>query len=162
MSEIPIDTRRATSTFVSTLARGIVAALFVVAAIEKVGDLSAFATSIRAYSVFPTRTTNVLAFGVPWVELLAAALLMFGPWRREARLVIGALLVMFIALKVSAMARGIELSCGCVSEDSFLAPLFTGIWGIITNVVLIACLALDAFLAPRAAALATQAEPATT
>ena len=162
MSELPIDTRRATRTFVSTLARGVAATLFVVAAVEKVGDLSAFAASIRAYGVFPPLTTNVLAFVTPWVELFAAALLMFGTWRREARLVIGFLLVMFIALKISVMVRGIELSCGCVSEDSFLAPLLTGVWGIVTNLVLIACLTLDAYLTPRVANPATRAEPATT
>ena len=162
MSEIPIDTRRATITFASTVARGVVAVVFVFAAVEKVGDLSAFATSIRTYQVFPTLATNVLAFVTPWVELVAVALLMFGAWRREARLVIAALLVMFIALKISAMARGIELNCGCVSEDSFLAPLFTGVWGIVTNVVLIACLTLDAYLTPRAASPPTRPEPAAT
>ena len=45
---------------------------------------------------------------------------------------------------------------------NMLRPLFTGVWGIVTNVVLIACLTLDAHLTPRVASPATRPEPATT
>jgi uncharacterized membrane protein YphA (DoxX/SURF4 family) len=149
MSEVPIDTRRAIWTFAGTLARCLVAFIFVYSAVEKVNDLDAFAKSIRGYQIFPQDWTNLVAFVVPWIELVACALLIFGSWRKEARLVIGGLLVLFIALKAVAMARGLDIDCGCVASDSILAPLFNGIWGIVTNVVLIGLLVFDLYCAKR-------------
>ena len=69
------------------------------------------------------------------------------------------MLVLFTALKLSALQRGLILDCGCVSEDSLLAPLFDDVWGIVTNVVLLGCLGLD-FLCARRAAPQPAGDPA--
>ena len=149
MSEVPVGPRRAAGSFLGPVACGLVAFSFHWAAIEKVAGPEAFAKSIRDYGVLPTSWTNVAAFIVPWVEIVASILLIFGGWRAEARRVIALLLLLFIGLKVSALARGLTIGCGCVSEDSILAPLFRGAWGIVTNVVLLAFLAFDFYCAKR-------------
>lgn len=59
---------------------------------------------------------NVLAVTLPWIELLAGLLLVFGVWRREAALLCAGLLLVFILAVGSALWRGIDLqNCGCFS-----------------------------------------------
>ena len=50
------------------------------------------------------------------LEILCAALLFAGAWRRSAALGLGALNVLFIALFVQAMARGLDVECGCFGK----------------------------------------------
>lgn len=83
---------------------------------------AAFARVVYRYQVvgpnatLPPTVANLVAVTLPWVELLAGLLLIFGAWRREAALVVAVLLAVFVAVVGSALARGIDLdNCGCFS-----------------------------------------------
>jgi len=53
------------------------------------------------------------------VELLAGLALIFGFWRREASLLAGLLLAVFVAAVGSTLWRGIDIeNCGCFSLDA--------------------------------------------
>ena len=83
----------------SWTARILVAAVFLAAAYGKIQDPIRFAEQIQDYRLVPIAWTHAMAFIVPWVELLTIALLLTGFWRREARALIAAQLIVFTAAK---------------------------------------------------------------
>ena len=50
---------------------------------------------------------------LPWLELVAAVVLVFGPWRAEAATLIAGMMILFIVGVSSAVIRGLDINCGC-------------------------------------------------
>lgn len=91
--------------------------VFLVASIEKLADPAAFATSIGYYRLITGNTAMLVATILPWVELLCALALLFGVAMRGSSFLCGVMLIVFIAAIVSALARGLDISCGCFTQD---------------------------------------------
>jgi len=91
-------------------------AYFVHASLDKIADPAAFAKVVYQWQVLGPVLSNLLAVTLPWVEILAGGLLIFGVWRKEAALVIALLLVVFLLARGLVLARGIDIeNCGCTS-----------------------------------------------
>lgn len=95
------------------LARLIVAGIFLFAALPKLIDVETFARSIANYRVLPEAWAGSLASILPWIEAFAALALLTGWYLRGGALVVSAMLLVFIAAIAQAMARGIDIDCGC-------------------------------------------------
>lgn len=111
-------------------------ALFVVAGVLKLRDPSAFATDIANYQLFAGLAAPLAAI-LPWAEIVAGLVLLVHPavgWRQAAALCIAAMMLVFTAAAGSAMARGLDVSCGCFGSDS--SPLTA--WTIARDLVLLA------------------------
>jgi len=93
--------------------RVLVAVVFVWAGLPKLLDAATFAEDISNYRLVPEALVGVLAVAVPVLELTVAAALLSGIEARGAAVVAGMLLLGFTAGMLQAMARGIDLSCGC-------------------------------------------------
>jgi uncharacterized membrane protein YphA (DoxX/SURF4 family) len=92
------------------------AGVFIAAAGPKIRDPAGFAKSIFNYQLLPDAAINPLAIFLPWLELFAAVALVVLPvLRRGALWLIAAMTVVFIGAIGSAMARGIDIDCGCFS-----------------------------------------------
>lgn len=137
--------QRLWSQFIGWILRMLVAALFIYAAVIKIDDPTNFAKDIRNYEVFSETITNVMAYTVPWIEFVAATLLVIGIWRLEARVIIGGMLVAFTVLKVYVLTQGHELDCGCFG-DTLLAKISTGWNGVYFNIGMLLALVVDAWL----------------
>jgi putative oxidoreductase len=87
--------------------------LFAYAAAEKLKDLPGFAEDIANYRMLPAALVGPLAVVLPGVELTVGALLILGCWSRAAAAVTAAMLVVFIVGLSQALARGVDLNCGC-------------------------------------------------
>jgi uncharacterized membrane protein YphA (DoxX/SURF4 family) len=98
---------------VGWIGRLVVGGVFLFAGVHKLLAPDAFAQDIANYQVFPHWTWNLAAAIVPIAEVLGALALLTDFKRRAAAIVLGALNVAFIALIVSVIWRGIDLSCGC-------------------------------------------------
>jgi uncharacterized membrane protein YphA (DoxX/SURF4 family) len=94
------------------------AAIFVYAAIPKIGDPAAFARDIANYRLIPGEWASPIAVTLPWVELVAALCLVIGLWTRAAALVCAVLLAVFTAATVAAVLRGLNIECGCFGQSS--------------------------------------------
>jgi putative oxidoreductase len=99
--------------------------VFVFASHDKIWWPERFARILYHYqiigpnAVLPPLLPNLFAVALPWVELLAGLALIFGLWRREASLVTGLMLLVFIAAVSSTLWRGIDIeNCGCFSLDA--------------------------------------------
>ncbi|MCK4460369.1 MAG: DoxX family membrane protein, partial [candidate division Zixibacteria bacterium] len=93
--------------------RVVVGGVFVSASVYKIIDPGSFARSIWYYHVVPGSLINLLALVLPWVELAAGLGLMFGVLYRGAVVWVNFMTVAFIAAVTSAVARGLNIECGC-------------------------------------------------
>jgi uncharacterized membrane protein YphA (DoxX/SURF4 family) len=98
-------------------ARLILGGAFVVASIGKIADPSAFAASIGHYHLLPTVTVLPIATVLPWVELLCGFGLIFGITLRASALLAFLMVLVFTAGITSALVRGLDISCGCFTQD---------------------------------------------
>lgn len=129
------------------------AALFLYAAHDKVLDPAAFAKIVYQWQVGGAVFSNLVAVILPWVELVAGLLLLFGIWTRESALVVAAMLLSFNLAAVSVLARGIDVeNCGCTSVKATEEPSpFRGVgWFLLTRNAFLLVAALAVALAPSA------------
>lgn len=95
------------------LARITLAGVWVYAAATKIGDPDAAVRAVRAYDVVPEVLVDPLAWGLPAIELVLAALLVVGIATRPAAWTSVVILGVFIVGIASAWSRGLQIECGC-------------------------------------------------
>ncbi|MBI5862954.1 MAG: DoxX family membrane protein [Planctomycetes bacterium] len=128
----------------SWTARILVAALFIVAAWGKIEHPLEFAQEIQAYQLVLVDWTHVMAFVIPWLELISAIVLIVGPWRAESRFLLFSMLLVFTAAKIWAEMKGMKINCGCFGGIlGSLEKSLQGLNGIIFNAFLLGLLVLD-------------------
>jgi uncharacterized membrane protein YphA (DoxX/SURF4 family) len=91
--------------------------LFVVASLGKITDLQAFANSILQYKIIGPTFALYTATILPPLELLCGLSLIIGLYPRGCELLITIMLVGFTILVISALLRGLDISCGCFTQD---------------------------------------------
>jgi uncharacterized membrane protein YphA (DoxX/SURF4 family) len=103
--------------YVNWTLRTVVGLVLIVAAIDKVADPAAFASSIDNYRLFPEALTLGVATILPWIELMTGLCILFGALRQGAALLAAGLFALFIAVLFTALARGLDIACGCFTQD---------------------------------------------
>jgi uncharacterized membrane protein YphA (DoxX/SURF4 family) len=93
--------------------------LFVGTGALKLADPSAFALEIHNYQLLPA-LAPVLAAALPAVEIVVGLAMLAGtrPWARAGAVACAALMVVFTVAVGSAVARGVNISCGCFGAGS--------------------------------------------
>ena len=120
-----------------------VAGFFLYAAHSKIIQPRQFLIDIRNYHLLPERYLNLAALFLPWLEATAAVALIVPRTRRAGSILVGGLLLMFIAaIAYAALYMGYDISCGCTGRDSSKA----GWWTIIRNIGLLAGTGLSIWL----------------
>jgi uncharacterized membrane protein YphA (DoxX/SURF4 family) len=101
-------------------AGALLGAVFIYASLDKIAHPAEFARIVYHYrlvgpsATLPPLVPNLIAVTLPWIELVTGALLLLGPWRREAASIAALLLGVFICSVGVALLRGIDLeNCGC-------------------------------------------------
>jgi uncharacterized membrane protein YphA (DoxX/SURF4 family) len=92
-------------------------AVFVLSSIDKISDPSAFASSILNYKIVGPDTAMLVSSILPYLELICGLCLIIGLYTRAGALLITSMLIVFTILIISALARGLDISCGCFSQD---------------------------------------------
>ena len=106
-----------TNTILILLVRVFLGGLFIVASLDKIADPAAFATSILNYKIVGPTLAMVIATILPSLELLCGLSLILGLYPRTSALLITLMLVGFTILIISALLRGLDISCGCFTQD---------------------------------------------
>ncbi len=101
------------SDIVTIIARLIVGLTFIYASYYKIIEPGDFAKSIWYYHISPGSLINLTAIILPWLELVCGILLILGVAYRGSLFLVSLMTVVFILAIASAMARGIDLDCGC-------------------------------------------------
>jgi uncharacterized membrane protein YphA (DoxX/SURF4 family) len=117
-------------------ARLLIGGVFIVAAAPKIANPEAFAEAIFRYQIVPHSLINVVAIGLPWLELVIGCLVMVSPrYRDAAALWIVLLLVAFTISIAFNIHRGIDVACGCFTTDPQASRI--GWWKVAENIGLI-------------------------
>jgi len=124
--------------WLSLLCRLVVGGVFIWASLDKLAHPAEFARAIHHYRLVPYAVLHPLALLLPAVELVAGAALVAGWQRRGAALVCGGMLVVFLVAIASALARGLDISCGCFNTDGGHAVGLDLLWR--DALLLLACL----------------------
>lgn len=112
-------TRCRTASIIERAACIILATVFLAAALPKIAAPAEFAATIEPYRLLPAPLVNLAAIYLPWLELLTAVAVAVVPAARKgALLLLIILLVSFTGAQAWALARGLDISCGCFAAWS--------------------------------------------
>lgn len=100
------------------IASVILAGVFATAALPKINDVAKFALNIDRYQILPSAGVTLLALCLPWLELVVGLGLLIPPVQKTSRRLCAALLLLFTAVHISALLRGLEIQCACFGEES--------------------------------------------
>ena len=129
MTDAPLNDRPpgTLQSVVALAARFALGGLFLFAAYAKLKNPLLFAQAIEKFHIVTPgehdHITKLLTFGVPWIEIAAAAALILGFWTRPAALVFVGALLAFTALIINVVARGESFECSCIGRFKLFCPV---------------------------------------
>jgi uncharacterized membrane protein YphA (DoxX/SURF4 family) len=117
-----ISTKKTPVGVAALILRIVLGGVFVFAAWMKLREPWAlFALSIDSYQVLPSWAVELAARALPWFELLLGVALIAGVWRGASAVAASLLLAVFFGLMVMAMAKGMQIDCGCFGPGERLS-----------------------------------------
>jgi protein-disulfide isomerase len=125
--------------WVATVVRLVLAAVWAYAGVGKVGDPAASVRAVRAYQLLPDVLARGVGYGLPFLALTLAVLLLVGLAVRVSAAVSAVLFVVFLVGMASAAGRGLRIECGCFGGGGRLAAGAPSSYGtdIVRDVVLL-------------------------
>ncbi|MBW2194475.1 MAG: DoxX family membrane protein [Deltaproteobacteria bacterium] len=104
--------------FFPFVCRIVLGGIFVYASVGKILYPADFAEAVANYQLLPVKLTNLAAITLPWLEFIAGLLLLNGFKTQSSNLFSFFLLCVFSLGAISALARGLDINCGCFTEES--------------------------------------------
>ncbi len=96
------------------IVRVVLGGIFVAAGLMKIGGAAAFFSDLLGYRLpLPEFFLRWVAIGLPWLEVVLGLGLIFNFWPETIRPLVCALWLIFALLLGQAVARGLDLNCGC-------------------------------------------------
>ena len=114
--------------------RIVIGMVLIAAGLAKIGNLGAFSREIENFNVLPIGSENLFAIVTPWIELIAGLSLVLGIRARSGAWFAVALMTIFTVGVLQAMARGLDISCGCFGTATVMK---VGSRKLIENLVLL-------------------------
>lgn len=108
-----------------TLLRLALGALFIYASAHKIVSPGAFAQEVNNYKLLPAALVNPFAMIVPWLELICGVAIITNRLALGASTLIAAMMVAFTVAVASAVARHLNVSCGCFKSGGSAATWWT-------------------------------------
>jgi len=124
--EIPNNRAMIVPPLVYHTCRVLLGLIFVIACIDKIARPADFAKAVYDYHLLIGPLAIFIApmaVILPFLELVTGVLLLINRLVRPASLIILGMNIMFIIAIGSAVARGMEIDCGCGLDISFLDSL---------------------------------------
>jgi uncharacterized membrane protein YphA (DoxX/SURF4 family) len=103
-----------TGPYPTLVSRFVLGSIMFLAGISKIGVPETMKVGIRAYEIpLPDFVVNVMAVGLPILEVALGAWLILGLFTRISGLIAAVLMAVFTVAITSAWMRGLDISCGC-------------------------------------------------
>lgn len=91
--------------------------LFIYAAYDKILHPLAFSDTVFNYHLLPRQLVNIFSLWLPWLELVAGIMLVAGIWGRACAALLSGMMLMFLVAIGQAVFRGIDIHCGCFTQN---------------------------------------------
>ncbi|MFH1131635.1 MAG: MauE/DoxX family redox-associated membrane protein [Pseudomonadota bacterium] len=101
--------------------------VFVTACLHKIAHPSMFALDVATYDILPLALINPMAIILPYLELLAGIMLLIGFRVRGSALAVFGMMLMFLVAVIIALAKGLDMSCGCFASQSMEEETISGL-----------------------------------
>ena len=98
---------------VGAICRLVLGGIFVYTSFPKLLRPDEFARLVYGYRILHPDLVNLAGVTLPWIELAAGVFLVAGILPQSSAVVVAGLLGVFIGAGFLALARGLEISCGC-------------------------------------------------
>ncbi len=110
--------------FLIFIFRVLLGAVFIYSGFHKlIRPIQEFQYSLEQYQAFPAWSYSLIAYSVPWAELVLGAFLVLGYWRKTVAHLLALMTLSFIVLLASTIVRGLNLAnCGCFGDAIHLTP----------------------------------------
>jgi putative oxidoreductase len=125
------------------LCRLVYGGMFVYAGAEKMAEADIFASVIFNYQILPVKVVYAAAMLMPAIEIVCGLALCANALAKGASVMLNLLMVGFIGAMGLAMARGLDVTCGCFGgagqavtgatlarDAAFLAVGLVAMWGV--------------------------------
>ena len=91
------------------------AGIFILAGLSKTtAPIAEFIGLAKQWNILPEPWITIYAFTLPWVELIAGLVLLFGVWHRWSAGLIALMLLSFLIAIGINLSRGVNIeNCGC-------------------------------------------------
>lgn len=89
------------------------ALMFAAAGAPKIIDPQSFVRAIEGFQLVPALLIPWVALILPWLEILLAAALLCQLWLTATLILTNTVLLLFLGAVLSALWRGLDISCGC-------------------------------------------------
>lgn len=99
--------------WLSLIVRLSMSGILIAAAIPKMLDLDQSVRAVRAYRLVPDALEPVIGVGLPFFELVLAAILLVGVFSRASAVVWLLMMAGFVTGVAWAWAKGYNIDCGC-------------------------------------------------
>jgi len=96
----------------------VLAGVFLISGYNKIKDPILFLSQIRGYRLLADPYAALLSMWLPGLEVLCAVGLLIPIWRKAATFLVLSMLGVFVTALLSALFRGLDISCGCFGEGS--------------------------------------------
>ncbi len=108
--------------------RLVLGVLFLTSGGLKVVDPGQFGRAIADYQLVGPALVPPLAYFLPWLEVVAGLGLVTGLAARGGAVIANGLLLVFIVALISALARGMQVDCGCFGglEEKLTGQIASG------------------------------------
>jgi uncharacterized membrane protein YphA (DoxX/SURF4 family) len=93
--------------------RIVMGAVFVYAAMSKIGDVATFSQQIHNYRMVPIWSENLIAMTLPWIEMFAGLSMLLGIRPRGGSTIVTLLMAVFVVAVIVALFTGLDIDCGC-------------------------------------------------
>jgi uncharacterized membrane protein YphA (DoxX/SURF4 family) len=80
--------------------------------------LDDFTRAVGNYKIVVAPWDGVIAYTVPWVEMVSGACLILGLWKRGALFILAGLVGVFAFGVGQAWVRNLNISCGCLGDPN--------------------------------------------
>lgn len=138
--------RRQIKTIGLTVARVVIAGVFLYAGAVKALDPAGFVSDINGYRLLPYRMAVITAVYLPWLEIVCGVLLLGRRFCYHGALVVlSCLLSGFTIALASAWFRGLDVTCGCFGTGGGHTKWG---WSITRNLLLLALIVVAWFANP--------------
>lgn len=131
------------------ICKWVLGGIFIYAGMMKIMDREQFVTILNGYKLFPEFSIPIISIIIPWLEVIAGALLIAGIMEKFSAGVIFSLLIIFIIIILTNILRGNLTDCGCFSSGNKRESIWNAVGNILRDLLFLIPCIIILFLYPR-------------